>query len=350
MIDLDCLSGLKSIMTLKLSGCHALTSLMGVQGSVHLKGLSLSDCPSLADLSVLSGMPELSVSPVYSYNNPLRLDSGVGISDLRFVTGLKAVNNLELRLSSSADTTPFLECPWITDVKLTLESWKIDLSSFRHCKSLDIRCRDEGGNHSWNYNLPFLTNLDVMGGHHQFDDLQVPQIEAVDLTTVSVSSLKGLSSCRSVRASQSTLTTLDGLGPVNELRLWDCTIENFSGVETAAITILDLTNGTYSGLAQIGHIASLQTLKFNSDIKKAALMELPPCPQIRALEIPGYTGSLAFLATWTALEELDLRNSGKLMDLEALTGLTALKKIRIRGATIKKESWPAALKDSLDTK
>jgi hypothetical protein len=91
-------------------------------------------------------------------------------------------------------------------------------------------------------------------------------------------------------------------------------------------------------------------LKFNSDLKKAALKELPPCPQIRALEIPGYSGSLAFLSTWSALEELDLRNSGALNDLDALTGLKALKKIRIRGATVKKDSWPAALKDSLDTK
>jgi hypothetical protein len=51
-----------------------------------------------------------------------------------------------------------------------------------------------------------------------------------------------------------------------------------------------------------------------------------------------------------ALEELDLRNTGVLKDLDALAGLTALKKIRIRGATIKKDSWPATLKDSLDTK
>jgi len=349
--DLECVSGLKNITTLKLSGCHALTTLKGVQGSAHLKGLSLSDCPSLNDLSVLSGMSELSASPGQTYgNHSVSLDSVIGISDLRFVTGLKSVHNIELRLSPAADTTPFLECPWITEVKLKLESWSIDLSSFRHCKSLDIRCSDEAGTHLWNYNLPFLTNLDVMGGHHQFDALQVPQIDDVGLSMVSVSSLKGLLGCRSFQASRSTLTSLDGLGPVNELRLWDCTIENFSGVETAAISILDLTNGTYSGLAQIGHIASLQTLKFNSDIKKAALMELPPCPQIRALEIPGYTGSLAFLATWTALEELDLRNSGELTDLDALAGLRALKKIRIRGATIKKDSWPDALKDSLDTK
>ena len=348
--DLECFSGLKKITTLKLSGCRALTTLKGLQGSAQLKGLSLSNCPSLTDLSVLSGMPELSVSPVHSYNYSLCLDPSVGISDLRFVTGLKAVHKLELRLSSSVDTTPFLECPWITDVKLTIESWKIDLSSFRHCKSLDIRCSDESGHHQWNYELPLLTNLDVMGGHHQFDDLQVPRIELIDLTNVSVSSLKGLSGCRSVRASQSTLTSLDGLGPVKELRLWDCTIENFSGVERAAITVLDLTKGTYSGLAQIGRIASLQTLKFNSDLEKAALKDLPPCPQIRALEIPGYSGSLAFLSSWTALEELDLRNSDVLKDLDALNGLTALKKIRIRGAAIKKDSWPAALKDSLDTK
>jgi hypothetical protein len=68
------------------------------------------------------------------------------------------------------------------------------------------------------------------------------------------------------------------------------------------------------------------------------------------LEIPGYAGSLAFLSAWTALEELDLRNSGKLTDLDALAGLAALQKIRIRGAVIKKDSWPAALKGSLDAK
>ena len=349
--DLECFSGLKNIMTLKLSGCHALTSLQGLQGCGQLKGLSLSDCPSLTDLSVLSGMSELSVSPaVYSYNHSLRLDSGVGISDLRFVTGLKAVQDLELRLNSSADTTPFLECPWITDVKLSLESWNIDLSSFRHCSSLDIRCSDESGTHQWAYDLPLLTNLDVMGGHHQFDELQAPKIEDVGLSMVSVSTLKGLSGCRSFHAGGSTLASLNGLGPVRELRLWDCAIENFNGVESAFITVLDLTHGKCAGLAQIGHIATLQTLKFNSELKSAALLELPACPQIRALEIPGYTGSLAFLSTWTSLEELDLRHSGKLTDLDALAGLTALKKIRIRGAVIKKDSWPAALKDSLDTK
>ena len=350
MTDLKCFSGLKNITTLKLSGCHALTTLQGLQGCDHLKGLSLSDCPRLTDLSVLSGMPELSVSPAYSYNYSLGLDPGVGISDLRFVTGLKAVHNLELRLSSSADTPPFLECPWIKDVKLTLESWNIDLSSFRHCSSLDIRCSDETGNHRWNYELPLLTNLDVMGGHHQFDALQAPQIKDVGLSMVSVSTLKGLAGCRSFNASRSTLTSLDGLGPVKDLRLWDCTIENFNGVESASITVLDLTHGKYAGLAQIGQIVTLQTLKFNSELKSTALLELPACPQIRALEIPGYTGSLAFLSTWTSLEELDLRHSGKLTDLDALAGLTALRKIRIRGAAIKKDFWPAALKDSLDTK
>jgi hypothetical protein len=59
---------------------------------------------------------------------------------------------------------------------------------------------------------------------------------------------------------------------------------------------------------------------------------------------------LTFLAAWTALEDLDLRSSGALTDLDALTGLRALKKIRIRGATIKRDAWPASLKDSLDTR
>lgn len=58
----------------------------------------------------------------------------------------------------------------------------------------------------------------------------------------------------------------------------------------------------------------------------------------------------AFLTQWSALEDLDLRSSGALTDLDALSGLKALQKIRIRGATIKRDAWPASLKDSLDTR
>ncbi len=350
--DLGCLSGLKSISTLKLVGCRALTSLKGLEGCAGLKGLSLSDCPSLADLSVLSGMSELALSPGDTYgSHSVRLDPGRGLSDLRFVTGLKAVRHLEIRLSATADTTPFLQCPWITNVKLTLESWDIDLSSFRHCSALDVRGTDDSGTHRWAYELPALTTLEVSQGRHQFDALQAPKLENVRLSLASAATLRGLSGCRDFNATRSTLGSLDGLGPVRVLRLWHCTVENFSGVESAMITELDLTSGTYAaGLPPLGRIATLQTLKFNAQTPGAALRELPPCPRIRALEIPGYEGSVAFLAGWTALEELDLRSSGELTDLEALTGLTALKKIRIRSATIKRDAWPASLKDSLDTR
>jgi hypothetical protein len=176
--DLGCLSGLKNITTLKLEACPALTSLQGLQGCTGLKGLSLSKCSSLTDLSVLSGMSELALTPrgtVYG-DDSLRLDPGRGLSDLRFVTGLKAAKRLELRLSPKADTTPFLESPWITEVQLTLESWNVDLSSFRHCSSLDVRCSDKQGTHRWAYDLPALTTLKVMGGHHQFDALQAPRM------------------------------------------------------------------------------------------------------------------------------------------------------------------------------
>lgn len=349
--DLGCLSGLKNITTLKLEACPALTSLHGLQGCTGLKGLSLSKCPSLTDLSVLSGMAELALTPGTFYGGDgLRLDPGHGLSDLRFITGLKAANRLELSLSPTADTTPFLECPWITEVQLTIESWNVDLSSFRHCSSLNVRCSDERGTHRWAYDLPALTTLEVMGGRHQFDAMQATKLESVQLTRASAASLRGLSACRSFTANDLTLETLEGLGPVQDLSLWDCTFKSLSGVESTVITELNLTSGTYSGLAAVGRIATLQKLKFNAQIPSAVVRELPPCPQIRALEIPGYAGSLAFLSAWTALEELDLRNSGKLTDLDALAGLAALKKIRIRGAVIKKDSWPVALKDSLDTK
>ncbi|MFY8102974.1 MAG: hypothetical protein ACOVK6_02655, partial [Ramlibacter sp.] len=349
--DLGCLQGLKNITTLKLEACTALTSLQGLQGCTGLKGLSLSRCPSLTDLSVLSAMSELALSPGDTYgSHSVRLDPGRGITDLRFVTGLKAVKNLELRLDPSADTMPFLQCPWITRVRLTLESWNIDLSSFHHCDSLDIHCSDESGTHRWAYHLPALTTLEVMGGHHQFDALQAPQLEKVKLATASADSLRGLSACRDLKASRSTFGSLVGLGAVHTMSLWDCTVKSFDGVESALINELNLTRGSYAGLAPLARIATLQTLKFNVQIPSAELRALPPCPQIRALEIPGYEGSLTFLAAWTALEDLDLRSSGALTDLDALTGLRALKKIRIRGATIKRDAWPASLKDSLDTR
>ncbi len=350
--DLGCLSGLKNITTLKLVGCHALTSLKGLEGCAGLNGLSLSDCPSLTDLSVLSGMSELTASPGDTYgSHSVRLDTGRGLSDLRFVMGLKAVHHLELRVSATADTTPFLQCPWITKVQLTLESWDIDLSNFRHCSALDIRGSDKSGTHRWAYELPSLTSLEVRNGRHEFDALQAPQLETVRLIWAGAATLRGLSGCRNLTGNQSTLGSLDGLGPVQVLRLWDCTVEDFSGVESAAITELDLTSGTYpTALAPVGRIATLKTLKFNAQTPSAALHTLPPCPQVTALEIPGYAGSVAFLAGWTALEELDLRSSGELTDLDTLTGLTALKKIRIRGATIKRDAWPVALKDSLDTR
>jgi hypothetical protein len=233
---------------------------------------------------------------------------------------------------------------------LTLESWDVDLSSFRHCSALDVRCSNKSGTHRWAYDLPVLTTLEVMGGDHQFDAMQAPKLENVRMSIASAASLRGFSACRSLSAGRSTLGSLDGLGPVQTLFLSDCTVKSFSGVEAATITELNLTSGTYAGLASVGRIATLQRLKFSTQLPSAALLELPPCPQIRALEIPGYDGSLAFLATWTALEDLDLRNSGELTDLDALTGLKALKKIRIRGATIKRDAWPAALKDSLDTR
>jgi hypothetical protein len=78
--------------------------------------------------------------------------------------------------------------------------------------------------------------------------------------------------------------------------------------------------------------------------------ELAQCRQIRKLEIPGYAGSMGFLAGWPNLEELDLRDSGALTDLEVLAELTTLKAIRIRGATVKKDAWPAQLRDVLVTR
>ena len=58
---------------------------------------------------------------------------------------------------------------------------------------------------------------------------------------------------------------------------------------------------------------------------------------------------LPFVQGRSSLRELDLRDSGGLTDIDTLIDLNSLKTIKIGGAKLKKEGWPAQLRDILST-
>ena len=55
-----------------------------------------------------------------------------------------------------------------------------------------------------------------------------------------------------------------------------------------------------------------------------------------------------FLKGWDALETLDLRDSEEILDREVLLGLPSLSQIRLKGAQMKRESWPAELQERMN--
>jgi hypothetical protein len=184
--------------------------------------------------------------------------------------------------------------------------------------------------HTWNYDFPKLEELDIRGGVHDLSKLSTSQLKTVYFNNLKLSSLKGI-------------------GRPTSLRCSTCDIADMTGIEDAKLTNLDLTNGLYRGLAPIKKIKTLQKLLLNAESSVSGCSELVGCSQILELGLKGFSGSLKFLSGWTSLQDLDLRESGELSDVDTLMGLNSLKTINIRGAKLKKDAWPAQLRDILST-
>jgi hypothetical protein len=348
--DLSVLSGVNSLTSLTLDRCSQLTRLEGLQSSAGLVTLSVKGCPKLRDLSALSGMSQLRESTKGSHMYVgLLLDLDHGIDDIGFLPGLKSAERITLHVSPLANLGVLAQNPSMRRVSLKLEAWDMDLSGLLHCEGLEVEC-EAPGRHRWGYHFASLETLQIRGGQHDFSDLKAPLLTSLSLQKVALESMRGLSSCTRMTLSDVEVGTLEGLGPVRSIRFWDCRVDNLHGLEQAQVESLDLTRGTYRNLTPIGRIQTLRTLQLGSTVSTQSAHELGACPQIRELEIQAYSGSLAFLADWSSLQTLDLRDAGALTDLDALTGLTALKKIYIRGCAIKREGWPPVLRDALDTR
>jgi hypothetical protein len=116
-----------------------------------------------------------------------------------------------------------------------------------------------------------------------------------------------------------------------------------SAVETAVVTLLR-KEPFHAPLPRIATLRHLRVPRALSPQQRDALSQ---CRQITFLGAQGCSGSLAFLEDWSALETLDLQDSGDLTDLEVLLPLPKLCLIRLNGAKMKRESWPAALQERM---
>ena len=328
--DLQLLKGMAKLSALSISEAPNLESLAGIEDAVELSKFAFSSCPKLKNFDLLVSKSKLK-EDYQGYR--LSISPEDGLKDLNFLKGLKSAKRIRLQLAKGADTAPMLQTPWITEVDLRVLSWDLNLSGLINCSNLTVmNTIDEPQpkkiSHTWRYDFPQLEMLDIRGGFHDLSKLNATRLETLYLYDLKLLSLKGI-------------------GQPSELRLGSCDIEDMAGIEAAKLTSLDLTNGLYRGLAPLKKIKSLQKLLLNTDSSLAGCSEISGCSQIIELGIIGFSGSLRFLSGWTSLQDLDLRESGELTDVETLMGLKSLKTVRIRGAKLKKEAWPAELRDIL---
>jgi hypothetical protein len=330
--DLQLLKGMSKLVALNISEAPNLESLAGLEDAVELSKFSFSSCPKLKNFDLLAEKTKLK-EDYQGYQ--LSISPDVGLTDLHFLAGLKSAERIRLQLGKGADTTPMLKAPWINEVDLRVLSWDLNLSGLKYCSNLTVMNWDDEPqskkiSHTWDYDFPKLEELDIRGGVHDLSKLSTSQLKTVYFNNLKLSSLKGI-------------------GRPTSLRCSTCDIADMTGIEDAKLTNLDLTNGLYRGLAPIKKIKTLQKLLLNAESSVSGCSELVGCSQISELGLKGFSGSLKFLSGWTSLQDLDLRESGELSDVDTLMGLNSLKTINIRGAKLKKDAWPAQLRDILST-
>lgn len=330
--DLQLIKGMTKLGALNINEAPQLESLAGIEDAVELSQFSFSACPKLKNFDLLAKKSKLK-DDYQGYRLSISPDDG--LIDLKFLTGLTSAERINLKLAKGADTTPMMQAPWIAEVHLTVMSWDLNLVGLKHCSKLAaINWTDKPEtkkvSHSWRYDFPQLEELDIRGGFHDLSQLRATQLKTLGLSDLKLSNLKGI-------------------GQPSVFRCHTCHIDDLSGIEGVKVTTLDLRTSTCRGLAPIKKIKTLQKLFLNADTSTPGCFELDGCSQIVELGIRGFSGSLKFLSGWTALQALDLRDSGDLSDVETLIGMKSLKMIKIRGAKLKKEAWPAQLRDIVST-
>ena len=336
--SLASLSGLGTVRELRLSGAPALATLSGIESASRLHTLELSDCPLLTDLSALAGKPAL------GQNQQISLDSVAPIRNLEFIRDLNAVDALTLLLDPLADLGPLAAKPAITNLTIHCQGPLPDLGPLVHVQQLECSCRSDWSDDAaaqaapphrvWNCSLPALSQLTVHGGTHDFSGLDAPALKSFNAWY------------------DASLADLRGLGGATELSFYSTEIRSLEGLQRSALTELDLGHltGQLTDISALQAMQALRTLTLPATpgvLADPARSGLQGLARIEKLTAEGLSGSLSFLTGWSELRALDLQKSGALTDLEVLLQLPKLEIVRLRGAQLKREAWPEALRPKL---
>jgi hypothetical protein len=340
--SLGSLASLPHLKALNLDRCVSLQSLKGLQGAVQLEKIAVSDCGALRDLTAMSGLPALTDFPGWS--GRIDLSKFGALSDVGFLTGLASADSLSLNLQGRVDLSAFAHMPRLQSLDLDLDTLDQDFTPLAGLKELKVRLESSGVRslsgqatacefHAWQGDFLALETLTLHGGHHDLAQLRAPALKA----------FKGAP----------RLTSLRGVGHASTLEFRVGSCDSLDGLAGSPVTSLDLSSSYREGeqspsLALVREVPGLQTVKIGPSLSEQHALELTGCAQVQHLRARGYAGSLAFLAGWSQLAEIDLINSGELTDLETLCGLPSLKFVRLRRSAMKRDTWPKALQDRLD--
>lgn len=349
--------GLKELRELSITDAPNLTSLQGLEAAKELSKISLSNCQKLKDLSALAGKNSL------SKQGHLDFSTVAPIENLDFMETLGPLESLEILVTPSVDLGLLREKQTIAKLTLHCLGGLPELSSLVHVKELEYyqaehyqattgsksRWPHGGASNAdespselltWHVELPQLESLTLNGGMHDFSSLLAPNLRTLV--------------CWGIRTHGATiLPHLRGLAQVTDFTFYSTRIASLDGLQGSQVTELNLGSleGTIEDLTALRDMPALRTLTLprgQNVLTLDALQKISGCSQIEHLSLPNYVGSLDFLTGWDGLRILDLQNSGMLIDLEVLIALPLLETVLLRGAQLKRDSWPEALQSKLE--
>lgn len=356
-VSLLALDGLKELRELSIIDAPHLISLQGLEAAQELSKISLSNCRKLKDLSALAGKSSL------FKQGHLDFSTVAPIENLDFIETLGPLESLEVLVAPNADLGLLHEKKTISKLTLHCLGGLPDLSSLVHVKELEYyqaaadsgaagsrSCWPYGGENNaeesqpelltWQVELPELESLTLNGGMHDFSSLLAPRL--------------GTLVCWGLRTYGSTiLPHLRGLSQVTDFTFYSTRITSLDGLQGSHATELNLGSleGNVRDLTALRDMPALRTLTLprgQNVLTLDALENMSGLRQVENLSLPNYIGSLDFLAGWDGLRVLDLQNSGMLVDLDVLISLPLLETVLLRGAHLKRDSWPEALQSKLE--
>lgn len=357
LLALDSLGGLEelpNLQKLQMTQCPVLASLEGISAVPTLTTMGIDDCPSILEFNFLQHLPNLTKfarRPMDWGPGGIDLAEFGVFTNIDFLSGVTSAPTIDLNLKGSVDLSVFDTLKLVTKVRLNVDTFSLDFThlhhveefelsqiydldgDFKHDLSEEVLNDSERWCHTWSYDLPKLRVLQVGKGSHDFSSMNAPSLDKVFMYGKKITSFKGIGHAHKITISVDSYSSMEGLenSPIEEFDIY------YNSVE-----------GELPDLSLMPNLNHLKMLRIGPVLTDDHQKQLTNCSQIVRLEASSYKGDLRFLDGWDSLTELDLRNSGTLSGIEVVEALPNLKRIRLRGSEMKRNSWPKSLQAILD--